>query len=547
MGRVATSAHRRTRTRLAVVDAATGGGGGPTNAVASGGTIVTDTPTLVVHKFETSGTFALDDPGTLPVDYCVVGGGGGGGTATGGGGGGGEVLTGTAYDVTTDETITVGAGGAKGTGTTTATPAVGQGANGGDSVAFGTTANGGGGAGFNGANSTHFIGKHGGNGGGGSGGTGSGVPASTGDQYGGGGVTSWASPFRAAGGGGAGGAGTTSNPSTAGTGGPGIEWPASSGDYYGGGGGGGAFSTTGAAGGTGGGGTGAGSGGTGATNGTANTGGGGGGGGGNVAASGGDGGSGVVLVSYDPADFFSPSDISDLKVWYDASDTATIAHSGGAVSQWDDKSGNANHQVQATASLKPTTGTRTLNGLNVLDFTSDILATSGAVALDTVHTIAVVVVPDTVSGGAIITEFSVDTGTNKGSFTAIAPSGGSGTIGSNFHGGTTPAVLHTDRYWSGISASTAAVFLTENDGTHAGHKGYLDGTDLGAGTVPSGYNDNTGTVSFTEKLHVGARSGGSVPFDGTIAEILIYDKVLSGTERADLTAYLGAKWGITVA
>lgn len=69
-----------------------------------------------------------------------------------------------------------------------------------------------------------------------------------------------------------------------------------------------------------------------------------------------------------PPEFEFPSDITGLQAWYDAADTTTITHASGAVSQWDDKSGNARHVKQTTAGTKPTTGTRTQNSLNVIDF-----------------------------------------------------------------------------------------------------------------------------------------------------------------------------------
>jgi hypothetical protein len=65
---------------------------------------------------------------------------------------------------------------------------------------------------------------------------------------------------------------------------------------------------------------------------------------------------------------WSPLDLSGLVAWYDASNAASITSSGGAVSQLADLSGNGYHLTQATAGAKPTTGTRTQNGLNVLDF-----------------------------------------------------------------------------------------------------------------------------------------------------------------------------------
>jgi hypothetical protein len=64
---------------------------------------------------------------------------------------------------------------------------------------------------------------------------------------------------------------------------------------------------------------------------------------------------------------FTPLSLSPA-VWYDASDTTTITASLGAVSQWDDKSGNGRHLTQATGISQPTTGSVTRNNLNVISF-----------------------------------------------------------------------------------------------------------------------------------------------------------------------------------
>ena len=65
----------------------------------------------------------------------------------------------------------------------------------------------------------------------------------------------------------------------------------------------------------------------------------------------------------------APTGISNLALWLDASDSGTITLDGSNnVSQWDDKSGENNHVTQATPGDRPLTGTRTLNGLNVLEY-----------------------------------------------------------------------------------------------------------------------------------------------------------------------------------
>ena len=63
---------------------------------------------------------------------------------------------------------------------------------------------------------------------------------------------------------------------------------------------------------------------------------------------------------------WTPAEITTL-AWYDATDSSTITESGGEVSIWEDKSGNDYHATQA-GSGKPLTGSRTLGGLNALDF-----------------------------------------------------------------------------------------------------------------------------------------------------------------------------------
>jgi hypothetical protein len=64
---------------------------------------------------------------------------------------------------------------------------------------------------------------------------------------------------------------------------------------------------------------------------------------------------------------WNPSMIS-TELWLDAADAGTITESGGAVSQWNDKSGNARHAIQTTSGNRPTVSTAVLNGKNVIAF-----------------------------------------------------------------------------------------------------------------------------------------------------------------------------------
>lgn len=275
-------------------------------AKATGG-IIREDANYWYHIFGANGTFTPKQ--ALTCDFLVVAGGaGGGGSANAGGGGAGglrstvgatggggslesaiSVVSGTPY------AITVGGGGAAGTGNY---PSATKGTSGSNSVFSTITSIGGGGGGPNDDNGTDASGVTGGSGGGSAstGGTGGGTPGSgtTNQGYAGGfGYYDGGSARHAGGGGGAGGVGggTTSSPTgNGGNGGAGVAisalaTPTGTGvsNSYAGGGAGKGDTTNGIA---------TAGGGAVATAGAANTGGGGGGG---VGAAGG---SGVVIVRY---------------------------------------------------------------------------------------------------------------------------------------------------------------------------------------------------------------------------------------------------------
>ena len=208
---------------------------------ANGGTITTD-GSYTVHTFTASGTFQVT-VGSGSVWYLVVAGGGGGGKQGGGGGAGGLLTNGAyTYAVTVASyTVTVGLGGAGGTGVY---PAQGWGVTGANSVFDTITASGGGGGGGAGTSpSSSRVGLAGGSGGG------SGTDGA--DAVGGAGIVgqgfaggrpSAAANYGAGGGGGAGGPGSNGSTTHGGNGGLGLTSAISgTSTLYAGGGGGGVY------------------------------------------------------------------------------------------------------------------------------------------------------------------------------------------------------------------------------------------------------------------------------------------------------------------
>ncbi|OGG58839.1 hypothetical protein A2765_00460 [Candidatus Kaiserbacteria bacterium RIFCSPHIGHO2_01_FULL_56_24] len=250
----------------------------PAPVYCTGGTITTSGG-LTIHTFTADETFDCSATGGKTASVLVVGGGGGG--ATYGGGGGGGYIYDASHSVAAQAySVTVGAGGAKGTHIGSVLT---DGSNGGNSFFDTMNAVGGGGGGSGGLGNPGLNGGSGGGGGGYNAGVSASGGSGTAGQGNSGGSASGSGSEYGGGGGGAGGAGSNGSGSSGGIGGIGVGNSIS-----------GSLVTYAAGG--------AGKGATGATaaNATANTGSGGdaspfdGGGG----SAGGDGGSGIVIISY---------------------------------------------------------------------------------------------------------------------------------------------------------------------------------------------------------------------------------------------------------
>lgn len=242
---------------------------------------------------------------------------------------------------------------------------------------------------------------------------------------------------------------------------------------------------------------------------------------------------------------FNPLSISGCKLWLDAADTATISLSGSAVTQWDDKSGNAYNFTQGTSANRPSSGTRTQNGLNVIDFdgTNDELTTTAAKsAFNFLHylpsTIFQVIKNDTSAVQGTM-------GTNGGSPSQIGYAQYiSGTselfnVGAGTAGVWNYSITHT------ISTSPRYITL-KSDPANAtvGNRALVS---LNGAAFTGGNTSNSAAVSgnSNDNLTVGdSGTSGGIPLDGFIGEILIYDTILSAGDITNVQTYLAGKWGI---
>lgn len=229
---------------------------------------------------------------------------------------------------------------------------------------------------------------------------------------------------------------------------------------------------------------------------------------------------GPRLASYRPAaGAFTPASITGLVAWWDASDTASITASGGSVSQWNDLSGNAFHLTQGTGANQPTTGTRTQNSLNVIDFDG----TSDSMAKTSVGTF--------VAGITVFTVVLYDT--SPVSLYRYKCSGG---LYDNYGGSFRTLAGGFDQVVNSSISTATAYIITE------GHDGSTLHARLNAGT------DNTkahsGNSSGTGTFEIGTIADVADFHNGWIAEHISYNSWLGSTDQDAVRYYLNAKWAV---
>jgi hypothetical protein len=233
---------------------------------------------------------------------------------------------------------------------------------------------------------------------------------------------------------------------------------------------------------------------------------------------------------------FSPLDIAGLKGWYSADQGVT--HSSGAVSQWNDLSGNAHHLVQATGTAQPTYSATSFNAKPGITFdgTADFMSKT-SFALGATTDLTALIVLNIADVTTLSDRFLVYVGTGQANDYDNTASAALVTI--NPSAGQCTAFAGSVRGVVPVSASTNYRLVSRYDGAnHTMYRNNVAGTTVA--TVPSYTSPGTFGVGA-------AWVGGSFnqAFGAaTIAEILLYDSALSTGDMNALDAYLVAKWGL---
>lgn len=217
----------------------------------------------------------------------------------------------------------------------------------------------------------------------------------------------------------------------------------------------------------------------------------------------------------------APDEISDMIFWHDASDSSTITKDGSNfVSQIDDKSGNAYH-LTSSGSSRPVWTSADRNGLDVIDYSGGTYAMAHTAFTEIAQPLTIFAVMQAPSTGQAFID-----GIVNGNRTTIHCGGGSNhfriNAGTTLGGGTTVASNWV--YGQSIYNGTSSSF------------DFTDGTNTETASGDAGTQSTTGIV-------MGRFFVASDWYAKKFAEIIMYNKEVTGDELTGLRDHLSSKWG----
>lgn len=247
-----------------------------------------------------------------------------------------------------------------------------------------------------------------------------------------------------------------------------------------------------------------------------------------------------------------PTTIAGLKLWVAADKMVTdldAANDGDLVSTWTDHSGGSVALAAATTA-RPAYKTSVLNSLPVVRFdgTTDRLAGTTAALLnvqkgdDLACTVIVCAIP---AAGNYFFSWG-NTGGSSPAVATVYQDEGGGEQNLRWDQTDNAALNSTIQSSRDDSFDKAVGNVTTFKFTGTAITGYKNGTIV---TGMSAVASNIGTKANLNSYAIGClhRSADTAFYGGDIAEMLIYDTALSDANRGAVEAYLGTKYGVTVA
>ena len=235
----------------------------------------------------------------------------------------------------------------------------------------------------------------------------------------------------------------------------------------------------------------------------------------------------IFRILPDAPDGFSPL------LWLDASDSSTITHSSGSVSQWADKSGNDYHAHQTTLTKQPQFLQNSISGNPAIFFdgSDDSLVSYTRLGLPANPAITIFVVCKPMqhgSGGTRILKIGA------GDYALSVGAGSSGWAW-RYNGG-------FETYLNvGLNSQYVLAYVRPNGGNFASGRFFLNG-------VEQSRKDGGGDTLYPSNTHslysIGSNDGENYAlFNGLIGEIIVSNSD-SVANRQEIEGFIAKKWGL---
>ena len=226
---------------------------------------------------------------------------------------------------------------------------------------------------------------------------------------------------------------------------------------------------------------------------------------------------------------FTPTSISGLRNWFDASQTTSILSNGsGQAYQWNNLAGYGN-ATQGTTSNMPITGAVTINGLNVLNFPVGGFMNIPAINYTTSNRSAFLVVQSRLVYGKnnnFVSGDSLNIMLNNNDYPIIQATGG--TLNNLFvYPLPVPSIMSN-------TTNIITLWLDPNSFT-SNNPFYINGSNW------PNQNRYTGSLATGNLTHM---LGSNITDGFYFCEYIYYDTNLTVSQRQTVEGYLAWKWGI---
>lgn len=233
-----------------------------------------------------------------------------------------------------------------------------------------------------------------------------------------------------------------------------------------------------------------------------------------------------VLLRASSYSAFLPQEISGLTLWLDS--TRRVTHTAGAVSQWDDVSGNSVSFTQGTGANQPTRTADDIEGNTSISFdgTNDSLSSSTTLAS---------IISESEFTAFFVYKASVLDSTARTIFTAEI--GASEYI--TLYVETDNKIYLINRDSGGIDYTAGITYDTNVNIIKCRHSGGNIYISVNGGAESSGVSGDTTSLAGT--ITLGRRSAGTYA-SGKLLEVIFYNRDIGTTESTKINTYLVDKW-----